>query len=125
MGVVRGVHQHPVAEKSGDGGEHVLALLMLDAAEEAAARQVLARLHLELGGAADIGVLLVHAPSPKRQPAKAAFEGTEAQARVAVEDPAADKRGYKSHRAPGMRGEAAEKDVVPKIEMAGVVGRIP
>src|SRR6266704_2202915 len=63
MRVVRGVHQDIVAEKSGDGGEHVLALLMLDAAEEAAARQVFARLPSELGGRADIGVLLVHAPS--------------------------------------------------------------
>src|SRR5438552_16904166 len=89
--VVRGVHQDIVAEKSGDGGEHVLPLLMLDAAEEAAAGQVFARLHLELGGRADIGVLLVHAAAPERQPAKAAFERAKAQARIAVEDAAADK----------------------------------
>src|SRR6266446_9547857 len=69
--VVRGVHQHTVAEILGDGVEHVLALLALDAAEETAARQVFARRVFEGCRAADIDGLLVHAPGPKRQPAKA------------------------------------------------------
>src|SRR5205823_8435996 len=59
--IVRGVHQDAVAQKRGDHAEHFLALLPLDAAEEPAARQVFARLHLELLRRADIGVLLVHA----------------------------------------------------------------
>src|SRR5215471_2200320 len=70
MRIVRGVHQHAVPEKIADHAEHVLAFLPLNAAEEAPARQVFARLPLQCRRRADIGILLVHAPAPKGQPAK-------------------------------------------------------
>ena len=92
---------------------------------EPAARQIFARSRLQFGGRADISVLLVHAPAPERQPAEAAFQHADAQARVAVEDAAADEGGEKAHRAPWMRGEPAKKDVVPQIAMPGVIGRVP
>src|SRR5262249_45506511 len=101
-GIVGGVHQHVVTEKSGDGVEHVLSLLSLDAAEKPAARNVFARSMLERRGAANIDRLLVHTPSPEWQPAEAAFEHTHAQARIAVEDAGADKGGDKPHCAPGV-----------------------
>src|SRR5262249_7837957 len=66
--IIGGVHQHVVTEKSGDGVEHVLSLLSLDAAEKAAARNVFARSMFERRGAADIDRLLIHAPRPERQP---------------------------------------------------------
>src|ERR1700730_15757208 len=78
--VVGGVHQDTVAENPGHGIEHVLALLALDAAEEAAIRQVFARGVLQGCRAADIAGLLVHPPRPERQPAEAAFEHPQAQA---------------------------------------------
>src|ERR1700737_3310696 len=102
--VVGGVHQDTVAEKPGHRIEDVLALLALDAAEEPAIRQVFARGVLQGCRAADIAGLLVHPPRPERQPAEAAFEPPPAQARMAVEDPAADERGDKPPRAPGGRG---------------------
>src|SRR5579862_7793753 len=45
--VVGGVHQDAIAEEAGHGAEHVLAFLVLDRTEIAAALQVLARLHLQ------------------------------------------------------------------------------
>src|SRR6266404_5312527 len=74
--VVGGVHQHVVTEELGDMIEHVLAFVMLDAAEEPPARHVFAWRVLERRGAADIDRLLVHPPAPERQPAEAAFEDT-------------------------------------------------
>src|SRR6267154_1650727 len=74
VGIVGGVHQNVVTEEVADIIKHVLAFVVLDAAEEPAARHVFARLLLERSGAADIDRLLVHAPGPERQPAKAAFE---------------------------------------------------
>ena len=65
MRIIRGVHQHVVAQKLRDMFEHVLALMVLDAAEEPAAFHVFARLHLQWRGAADIDRLLVHAPGPR------------------------------------------------------------
>src|SRR5215469_7238905 len=69
MRIVGGVHQHVVTQEMGDIVEHVLAFVVLDAAEEPAARHVFAGLVLEWCGAADIDRLLVHAPGPERQPA--------------------------------------------------------
>src|SRR6516165_11398659 len=123
--VVRGIHQHPVTEILGDGVEHILALLALDATEEAAAGQVFARFQFERCGAADIDELLVHTPRPERQPAEAAFEHTHSEARVTVHDAGADEGGDKPHSSPRMRGEPAEEDVVPDIAIGGVVWRIP
>src|ERR1700680_357748 len=68
VGVVGGVHQHVVTQEMSDVIEHVLSLVVLDAAEEPAARHVFARLLLQRGGAADIDRLLVHASGPERQP---------------------------------------------------------
>src|SRR5579862_4544714 len=106
--VVGGVHQDAVAEKAGHGPEHILAFLVLDRTEIAAALQVFARLHVEFGGRADIGVLLVHAAAPERQPAEAAFQRAEAQIRVAIQRAAADEGGDKAHRAPRVRRQPAE-----------------
>src|SRR5579885_384482 len=47
MRIVGGVHQHAVAQKLGDIVEHVLAFVVLDAAEEAPAFHVVARPHLQ------------------------------------------------------------------------------
>src|SRR6516165_7465804 len=98
MRVVGGVHQDVVTEEVSNMVEHVLAFVVLDAADEPAARHVLAGLLLERRGAADIDRLLVHAPGPERQPAKAAFEDTHPQAWILVEEPATDKRPDKPHR---------------------------
>ncbi len=105
--------------------KHVLALVVLDAAEEPPARHVFAGLVLQGRDAADIDRLLVEAPSPERQPAKAAFEHPHAQCGIAVEEAAADERGDKPHRAPRVRRGAADKDVLPQIEVARVIGRVP
>ena len=109
----------------GDGIEHVLPLVMLDAAEEPAARHVFARLLLERSGAADIDRLLVHAPCPERQPAEAAFENAHAQFRIAVEQPTADERADKAHRAPGVRRQAPEENILPEVLVPGIIGRVP
>src|SRR5919197_5296850 len=61
MGIVRGVHQHIISQKAGDALEHVLALVALDRAEEAAALEVVLGMVFQLCAAADIFVLLVHA----------------------------------------------------------------
>ena len=105
--------------------EHVLALVVLDAAEEASAHHVFARLHLQRRGAADVDRLLVHPPGPERQPAEAAFQHAHAQRRVPVEHAAADERRGETHRAPRMRGEPAEEDVVVQIAVAGIIRRGP
>src|SRR5437868_11250954 len=104
----------------GDIVEHILAFVVLDAAEEPAARHVFARLLLEWSGAADIDRLLVHAPGPERQPAKAAFEHAHPQFRIFVEQAAADERADEPHCAPGMRGEPAEEDILPEVLIARV-----
>src|SRR5690242_20492461 len=70
MRVVGSIHEDAVTEELGDVIVHVLPFVVLDAAEEAAARHVFARLLLERSGAADIDRLLVHAPRPERQPAE-------------------------------------------------------
>src|ERR1700758_5289811 len=84
--IVRGVHQDIVAEEVSDIVEHVLPFVVLDAAEEAAARHVFAGLLLERGGAADVDRLFVHAPSPEREPSEAAFEHPHPELRVLVEE---------------------------------------
>src|ERR1700730_1567111 len=110
VGIVGGVHQNVIAEEVGDIVEHVLPLVVLDAAEEPTARHVFAWLLLERRSAADIDRLLVHAPGPERQPTKAAFEHAHPQFRVFVEKPAADERADKPHGPPRMGGEPTEED---------------
>ena len=56
--------------------------------KEPAAGDVVAGLVPQWRHAADIDRLLVHAPRPERQPAEAAFEDGQTQARITVEDPA-------------------------------------
>jgi len=74
MRVVRAEHQAIFADRRGDHVKHRLVLMRLDIAEDAPGGELLARQKLQFGGAADIGYLLVHAPHPEGQPAKAAFE---------------------------------------------------
>src|SRR5215813_10496916 len=98
--------------------EHVLALVVLDAAEEAAARHIFAGLLLERCRSTDIDRLLGawtsrRSMSVERQPAKSAFEDTHTQARVFVKKPAANKRANKPHRPPGVGCQTSEEDVVP------------
>src|SRR5271169_4314278 len=123
--VVGSVHQHVVTEELSDKVEHVLPFVVLDAAEEPAARHVFAGLLLEGCGAADINRLLVHTPGPERQPAEAAFENAHPQARILVEEAAADKRADKPHGTPRVGRQTAEEDVVPKILVARIIGRVP
>src|SRR5438105_4846538 len=58
VGIVGGVHQYVYTQEMGDVVEHVLAFVVLDAAEEPTARHVFARLLLEWSSAADIDRLL-------------------------------------------------------------------
>src|SRR3984893_17839040 len=111
--VIRGVHQHVVTEEVGDIVEHVLAFVVLDAAEKPAARHVFARLLLEGRGTADIDRLLVHAPGPERQPAKPAFEHAHPQARILIKEPAGDKRPDKAQGTTGVTRKTGEEDVSP------------
>src|ERR1700730_652992 len=97
VGVVGGVHQDVVAEEVVDIIEHILPLVVFDAAEKPAAGHVFAGLLLERGGAADIDRLLVHASAPDGHPTEAAFEHAHSEAREPVEQPAADKRSDKPH----------------------------
>ena len=125
MRIVRGVHQHVVAQKPGDVLQHVLALVMLDAAEEPAAHHVFGWRHFQWRGGTDIDRLLVHAPGPEWQPAEAAFQHAHAQPRIAVEHAPTDERRGEPHRAPGMRGKPAQEDVVVQVAVAGIVRRGP
>src|SRR6516162_2640866 len=107
----------------GDIVEHVLPFVVLDAAEEPAARHVFAGLLLEWGRAANIDGLFVHAPGPERQPTKTALEHPHPQLRIFVVEAAADEGTDKPHGAPGVSGEPAEEDILPKVLVARRVGR--
>src|SRR5262249_20744938 len=117
MRIVGGVHQQVVTKEPGDIVQHVLAFMVLDAAKKPAARHISPRLWLPRATPPDIPRLLVEAPTPERQPAEAAFEDRHAQRREPVIEPAADKRCDKPHRAPRMGGGAADKDVLPQIQI--------
>src|SRR5271167_2805792 len=101
--------------------KHVLAFMVLDAAEESATRHVFTGLVLQIGGAADIDRLFVEAPRPERQPAETSFEHAHAQGRKPVEKSAADKRGDEPHRPPGVGGGATDKDILPQIQVTRIV----
>src|SRR5207247_1338535 len=85
-------------------------------------RHVLARRVLERRHAADVDRLLVHALGPERKPTESAFQDAHSQAGIAIHDPGPDEGRHEAHPAPRMRGETAEKDVVPQILVAGEVG---
>src|SRR5437867_5449996 len=82
VGIVRGVHEDVVPEDAPDVVKHVLAFVLLDAAEEPSTGHVLAGSMLERGDAPDIDRLLVHTLGPEREPARAAFQDAHAQAGI-------------------------------------------
>src|SRR5687768_4091910 len=105
--------------------KHVLAFMEIEATEKPSTCQILTWALLELGNAPYIAGLLVHTLAPEGQPAVTAFQHSQAQISVAVHNSGANKRRYKTHRAPGMRRQTAQKDVVPEILVAREVRRIP
>ena len=125
MRIVGRIHQHAVAQEAGDVFEHVLAFVMLDAAEEPPAHHVFGGLQLQRCRAAHVDRLLVHAPGPEWQPPEAAFQHAHAQSRITIEQTRTDERRGEPHRAPRMRGKAAKEDVVVEIAIAGIVRRGP
>src|SRR5207245_10446112 len=114
-----------VAEDAPDVVEHLLALVVLDAAEEAAAGHVLARRVLERRHDSYVHRLLVHPYGPEGKPCRAALQDAHAQARVAIHDAGADEGGHEAHAAPRVGRETTEKDVVPQILVAREVRRVP
>ena len=125
MRVVGGVHQHAVAERlvtiSNIGSCSCASMLQKT---RPAAKCSLGSM-LQGRGAADIADLLVHPPHPERQPAEAAFEHRQAQARMAVEHAAGEEPGHEAHRAPRVRAQPREIDIVPHVVVAGEIGRRP
>src|SRR3954469_6579488 len=122
--VVGGIHQHFFADEVDHRVGKLFAFWNLDALEVAAARDVFARLRLQLRGRGGDGLgMLVDARHPERQPAVASFERGKAKARIAVHHASADHRRHVAHAAPGMRGRALQPQVLPRIEAAGRVRR--
>src|SRR4030095_2148444 len=115
-----------VAEKVGDHLGHLLTLMNDDASKEAAADHVLAKLVLDIFGNRSLSYvnrLIIHPAGPKGQPAEPGFENAKTNIRVAVQDTAAEERRHRSHRAPGMGGDPADKPIVPEVAITGEAKR--
>ena len=114
--IVRGVHQHAVAEEVGDGVGERRALGDLDALKVPAAHHVLAGFPVELRqGGGDGFRVLVDARDPERQPAVPGLERADAERGIAIHHAAADQRRHVAHPAPGMRGRSLQPEVLPCV----------
>ena len=94
------------------------------AGEEAPTGHVFAGLTSQIvrQGVRHVDALIVHTCSSERQPAKARLEDAVANVRVPVHDSGAEKGRHCSHRAPRVRGGAADERVVPEIAAPGITG---
>src|SRR6516165_379560 len=118
--IIRGIHQHVIADQIDDGVRQPGALWDFDALEVAPASDVLARLVREFRQRCfDRLGMFVKPRHPKRKPAVPSLQSADAQGRVAVHYPTADQRRHVAHATPWVRRRTLQPQIVPGVLSPG------